>query len=76
MDPQFDRDGKPYGPTRYKEIMRECWYISKHTHNSYQDVLLMSPTDRDMMISFISDDIKRHNQEMERILNKDKNEVK
>ena len=39
LDPQLSNDGKPYGPKHYKEIVKECWFISDQLNTSYTDVL-------------------------------------
>lgn len=46
LDPQTSKDGTPYGPKRYKEIVKECWYISDNLNTSYVDVLDLAYTDR------------------------------
>ena len=53
LDPLRSEDGKPYGPKRYKEIVRECWYISENLHTSYADVLDMSFLERAYLIELI-----------------------
>lgn len=53
LDPQTSEDGKPYGPKRFKEIIKECWYISDNLHTSYTDVLDMSFMERAYLISLI-----------------------
>ena len=55
LDPQTSRDGKPYGPKRYKEIVKECWYISDQLHTSYADVLDLSFQERVYLIECIQD---------------------
>jgi hypothetical protein len=55
LDPPQSKDGKPYGPQRYKEIVRECWYISDQTNTSYADVLDLSFTERNFLIQFIAE---------------------
>ena len=55
LDPQQSKDGKPYGPKRYKEIVKECWYISDNLHTSYTDVLDLSYQERVYLIECISD---------------------
>lgn len=52
-------DGKPYGPVRYEQIVKECYLISKNTHIPYSDVLEMSPTERSLMLKFIVEEINR-----------------
>jgi hypothetical protein len=54
LDPQTSNDGSPYGPKRYKEIARECWYVSDSLHTSYTDVLDLSYAERVYLIEFIN----------------------
>ena len=54
LDPQTSNDGSPYGPKRFKEIVRECWYISDCLHTSYTDVLDLSYAERVYLIEFIN----------------------
>lgn len=72
LDPPLSKDGKPYGPKRFKEIVRECWYISDNLHTSYTDVLDMSFLERFYLIEYINEKIK----EQEKALNKKLAEVK
>jgi hypothetical protein len=46
LDPQTSKDGKPYGPKRFKELVKECWYISDNLNTSYTDVLDLSVQER------------------------------
>lgn len=55
LDPQLSEDGTPYGPKRYKEIVRECWYVSDNTHTSYSDVLDLSYLERVYLIRLINE---------------------
>ena len=55
LDPQTSKDGTPYGPARYKEIVKECWYISDQTNTSYADVLDLSYQERLFLIECIND---------------------
>ena len=55
LDPQTSSDGTPYGPKRYKEIVKECWYISDNLHTSYTDVLDLSFQERYYLIECIND---------------------
>lgn len=52
-------DGKPYGPTRYKEIARERYLISKHTNTSYDDTSNITPLERGYLLEFLMDDLQR-----------------
>ena len=54
LDPQTSNDGSPYGPKRFKEIVKECWYISDNLHTSYTDVLDLSYIERVYLIENIN----------------------
>ena len=55
LDPQISSDGKPYGPKRFKEIVKECWYISDNLNTSYSDVLDLSFQERFYLIELINE---------------------
>ena len=55
LDPQTSSDGTPYGPKRYKEIVKECWYVSDNLHTSYTDVLNLAYQDRVYLIECINE---------------------
>ena len=56
MDQQLTSDGQPYGPIRYKELVRECYLISKNLNTSYMDVLKLTPREKDYILEFIVQD--------------------
>jgi diketogulonate reductase-like aldo/keto reductase len=66
LDPQLTKDGKPYGPQRYKQIVKECYYITKNTNTSYSDILMMHPSEREFMLEFITDEMKRMQEQMDK----------
>lgn len=72
LDPQFDSEGKPWGPQRYKQLVRECWYITKNVHTSYNEVLKMNPTERKTLLDFISEDNKKRQESLDKALSKNK----
>jgi hypothetical protein len=55
LDPQISKDGTPYGPKRYKEIVKECWYVSDNLNTSYTDVLNLAYQDRVYLIDCINE---------------------
>jgi hypothetical protein len=57
--------GKPYGPWRYKNIVKECYIITKNTNTPYSDILNMTPTERELMIEFLSEDFKKQQENIE-----------
>ena len=54
LDPPTSNDGSPYGPKRFKELVKECWYISDSLHTSYTDVLDLSVSERIFLIENIN----------------------
>ena len=54
LDPQTSNDGSPYGPKHFKELVKECWYVSDSLHTSYTDVLDLSYAERVYLIEFIN----------------------
>ena len=55
LDPQTSSDGSAYGPKRYKEIVKECWYVSDNLNTSYTDVLNLAYQDRIYLIDCINE---------------------
>ena len=57
LDPKWTRDENgnevPYGPIRLKELIKQCYMISKNCSTSYIDVLKITPIERDYLIGFI-----------------------
>ena len=67
LTPQLTEDGKPYGPKRYEELVRECYLISKHINTPYNEILDITPAERGMLMKNIYDDVKRQNDKLEEI---------
>lgn len=65
LDPQLTSDGKPYGPYRYKQIVKERYWISKNINTSYNDAGKLTPTEREYLLEFIADEIKQTNKLIE-----------
>ena len=51
-------DGQLYAPQRFKEITKEKYLISKHSHTSYTDLDKVSPTERAYLLEFIYNELK------------------
>jgi len=67
LDPRLTDDGMPYGPYRYKEIVRECYLISKNCNTSYTDLLGVTPTERDYLLEFIAEEAQIAQKKMEEL---------
>ena len=59
MDPLTTSDGKPYGPKRYKQIIKEIYYVTKAINTSYGDVLAMSPLERGYVLEFLVEETEK-----------------
>lgn len=66
LDPQTTNNNQPYGPIRYKEIVKERWYIAKHSNIPYSDTENITPTERNYILEFISEDFQRNKEAMEK----------
>jgi hypothetical protein len=64
LDPQISKDGTPYGPKRFKEIVKECWFLSDQMNTSYSDVLDLSVQER----FYISECIKEKHETQKKAL--------
>lgn len=49
-------DGSPFGPHRFRELSKVCWFISKSCNTSYEGVLKMTPREREYVLEFIKED--------------------
>lgn len=67
LDPQTTNDGKPYGPERYKQIVKECYLISKNCHTSYMDVLDMTPNERALLLQFMVQEFEKSEEQMNKV---------
>jgi len=67
LDPQTTKDGEPYGPHRYKEIVQECYYISKIIHTSYTDLMKITPIERSYLLTFMIEDSKKEKEAYEKL---------
>ena len=65
LDPQLSKDGRPYGPKRFKEIVKECWFISDNLNTSYTDVLDLSYQERVYLVDAINQKFEESNKQLE-----------
>ncbi len=65
LDPRLTSDGKLYAPARFEEITQEIYLITKHTHNTYSDVIKMTPTERNYIMKFIFADFQKQKEIIE-----------
>lgn len=72
LDPQKTRDGKPYGPARYEEIVRERYLISKSINTSYLDTGKITPTERKYIIHYMIDEQKQQQEQLKEMKERSK----
>ena len=47
-----------YAPKRYKDIVKECYLISKNLNTSYIDALKLTPLERSYLIQLLAQDFE------------------
>ena len=52
------KNGDAYGPKLYKELVRECYIITKNTNTSYTDLMNITPTERHYLLQFIKEEFE------------------
>lgn len=72
FDPRWTSEHKPYGPERFKQIIKERYLISTHLNTDYVNTASISPTERKMLLQFIKEDLQRKHEMMEQMKNKKK----
>ena len=74
MDPQLTRDGKPFGPIRYEELVKERYLISKMINTSYRDTGKLTPLERKYIVKYIVDEwnkkAEQEKEQLEKLKNK------
>ena len=62
------KDGQLFAPQLFKKLVNDCYLISKFIHTSYNDVLDITPMEKDTLISFIKRDNEEENKRMQESL--------
>ena len=65
LDPPLTSDGKPYAQSRYKDLVRERYLISKSTNTSYLDAGKITPLEKRYILSFIKEEIDKTKEAIE-----------
>lgn len=65
-------DGKPYGPWRYEQLVKECYVISKNSNTSFEDIKKVTPTERKLLLKFINEEALKTQELIEQTKNKNK----
>ena len=68
MDPQLTKDGKPYGPERYKVLVRNCYIVAKNCNTSYVDARdKITPAEMTQILSLIKEEDERNKEYLEKM---------
>lgn len=73
LDPKLKSDGTPYAPSRFKEIVKERYLISRHINTSYKDLDDVSPAERAYILEFIYEELQKEHSAYEEALRNKKN---
>lgn len=60
----------PYGVFRYKQIIDECFVISKTIHTSYLDLMNISVIEKNRILDIIEEENKRQQEQLDEIKKK------
>ena len=67
LDPVQTEEGKPYGPYRYKELVKERYLIAKNINTSYLDTGKMTPVERRYILQFLQEEAQKQKEMLEEI---------
>lgn len=51
----------------FKDLVKERYLISKHTHTSYNDTAHITPIEREYIFEFITDEFKKQKEAYEKL---------
>lgn len=58
FDPRWTSENQPYAPKRFRDIVKERYLISLHTHTGYNETSSISPTERILLLQCINEDLQ------------------
>lgn len=67
LDPQTTSDGKPYGPYRYKQLVKECYLLAKNTNTPYTSLMDITPTEKNELLNLILEENQKSQEAMAKI---------
>lgn len=67
LDPQTTSNGKPYGPYRYKQLIKECYIIAKNCNTPYTSLMDITPTEKNELLNLIIEENEKSQEAMARI---------
>lgn len=72
----YDENNNPIGQRRFKEIVEDCWFISKSINTSYTDVQQITPLERKYLIDIIKESNRIEKEEWDKTIQESKNKNK
>ena len=76
LDPQTTNNNEPYGPWKYKQTIKELYIISKNTNTSYTDLLGITPTEKNELLTLIIEDNEKSEEALQKLKAQTKNRRK
>lgn len=62
------KDGKPYGPARYKQLVQQCYIIAKNLNTSYIDARdNLTPSEASELLRLMKEDAQKQRERMEKM---------
>lgn len=61
-----EKENKLYAPVRFRDIVNERYLISKNTHTSYNDTRDITPTEREILLQLIIQDLQQQQELIEK----------
>ena len=60
LDPLTTTDGRPYGPVRFRELIKEKYIIAENSNNiTYSDIDNMTPSEREEVLGFVVEKLRK-----------------
>ena len=74
LDPLKTSDGKDYAPQKYKQLIHECYVISKNCNTSYIDVRdKLSVVEKRELLNLIREENDKNQEYIKKLKEKNKN---
>ena len=70
LDPLLTRDGKPYAPVRFEQIVKEQYLISKNINTSVVDLDKITPREREIILKFIMEEKQEEKKQIDELRKK------
>jgi hypothetical protein len=62
------KDGKRYGPQRYKQLIQQCYIISKNCNTPYTDIRdKLTPTEKNELLRLIKEEDDRNKEHLKQM---------